>query len=45
MHPILNKVKPKEKTPPPSNQTAGDGQADGNKDAPSTQSQEQMDVE
>ncbi|XP_028037560.1 97 kDa heat shock protein isoform X2 [Bombyx mandarina] len=45
VHPILNKVKPKEKTPPPSNQTAGDGQADGNKDAPSTQSQEQMDVE
>ncbi|XP_047545505.1 heat shock 70 kDa protein 4L isoform X4 [Vanessa atalanta] len=39
VNPILNKLKPKEKTPPPANPTAGDGQTT---DAPS---QEQMDVE
>ncbi|XP_046978321.1 97 kDa heat shock protein isoform X3 [Vanessa cardui] len=39
VNPILNKLKPKEKTPPPANPTAGDGQT---ADAPS---QEQMDVE
>ncbi|XP_050342086.1 97 kDa heat shock protein isoform X4 [Nymphalis io] len=39
VNPILNKLKPKEKTPPPANPTAGDGQpADAS-------SQEQMDVE
>ncbi|XP_013185650.1 97 kDa heat shock protein isoform X1 [Amyelois transitella] len=39
VNPILNKPKPKEKTPPPAtNQTAGDGAA-------SDQPQEQMDVE
>ncbi|CAG4940606.1 unnamed protein product [Colias eurytheme] len=41
VNPILNKPKPKEKTPPPANNTAGDGQ-----NAPEQQaSQEQMDVE
>ncbi|XP_045459661.1 97 kDa heat shock protein [Melitaea cinxia] len=39
VNPILNKPKPKEKTPPPANPTAGDGQP---ADAPA---QEQMDVE
>lgn len=48
VNPILNKPKPKEKTPPPANPTAGDGQPDAgappaSNDAP--QSQEQMDVE
>ncbi|XP_045492631.1 97 kDa heat shock protein isoform X1 [Colias croceus] len=43
VNPILNKPKPKEKTPPPANNTAGDGQ-----NAPASEqqaSQEQMDVE
>ncbi|XP_026331704.1 97 kDa heat shock protein-like isoform X2 [Hyposmocoma kahamanoa] len=43
VNPILNKPKPKEKTPPPaSNPTAGDGQPAGHQ--PDSQ-QEQMDVE
>ncbi|XP_038213734.1 97 kDa heat shock protein isoform X1 [Zerene cesonia] len=44
VNPILNKPKPKEKTPPPANNTAGDGQ---NNAPPNEQqaSQEQMDVE
>lgn len=44
INPILNKPKPKEKTPPPANPTAGDGQPET---APSDaqQTQEQMDVE
>lgn len=44
VNPILNKPKPKEKTPPPAaNQTAGDGQHANA--APDSQNSEQMDVE
>lgn len=41
--PILNKPKPKEKTPPPANNTAGDGQPAAG--APESQNTEQMDVD
>ncbi|CAK1551751.1 unnamed protein product [Leptosia nina] len=44
VNPILNKPKPKEKTPPPASNTAGDGQAAPAQDQPPA-SQEQMDVE
>ncbi|XP_073964045.1 heat shock protein 70Cb isoform X2 [Choristoneura fumiferana] len=43
VNPILNKPKPKEKTPPPANPTAGDGQPSGA--APDAPPAEQMDVE
>ncbi|XP_075972848.1 heat shock protein 70Cb isoform X2 [Anticarsia gemmatalis] len=45
VNPILNKPKPKEKTPPPANPTAGDGQPDSNTPSDAQQTQEQMDVE
>ncbi|XP_026747085.1 97 kDa heat shock protein isoform X2 [Trichoplusia ni] len=46
VNPILNKPKPKEKTPPPANPTAGDGQPDsGSAPSDAQQTQEQMDVE
>ncbi|XP_047522374.1 heat shock 70 kDa protein 4L isoform X1 [Pieris napi] len=41
VNPILSKPKPKEKTPPPASNTAGDGQAP----APEQTTQEQMDVD
>ncbi|CAB3224942.1 unnamed protein product [Arctia plantaginis] len=44
VNPILNKPKPKEKTPPPANPTAGDGQPE-NTPSDAQQTQEQMDVE
>ncbi|XP_030032471.1 97 kDa heat shock protein isoform X2 [Manduca sexta] len=45
VNPILNKPKPKEKTPPPANPTAGDGQPDAPPSSEQSQNQEQMDVE
>ncbi|XP_014355991.2 97 kDa heat shock protein isoform X1 [Papilio machaon] len=48
VNPILNKPKPKEKTPPPASAAPGDAQPDGQQQAPPQappQSHEQMDVE
>ncbi|XP_013175136.1 PREDICTED: 97 kDa heat shock protein isoform X1 [Papilio xuthus] len=48
VNPILNKPKPKEKTPPPASAAPGDAQPDGQQQAPPqapNQPHEQMDVE
>lgn len=45
VNPILNKPKPKEKTPPPATAAPGDAQPDANPAPHPANTQEQMDVE